>query len=131
MKPLLILVLSLLVSANAAAKDHARTVVVHVTKSKIDWHPYPDMPNIAFAVNVWVVMPDGSEAQLWCEQHVRYCTDLQPGDYKAEITNDVVWIYVELPAEKAKYSPDGSLLPRKMRLEKIKYHVAFARHREN
>ena len=122
MKPLPIFVLLILASTTAAAKDHPQKVTVHVKDSKIG-------TGDDNAIYVYVVMPDGSNAQLWCKPGPHYCWGLDQGDYQAEIKGNVVWIYTELPSENVKYNADGSLMPRKMRLGKIMYHVAAAQQR--
>ena len=135
-------VLLCLFSVFASAKEHS-TVTVHVVKSHVETSEVagdvlmPDGSKAtiekerrSLSIYVHIVMPDGSKATLWCETRsvLRACSDPEPGDYKAEVSGDVVWLYLDLPAEKVKYSPDGKLLPRKTRLEKVKYRVVSAGH---
>jgi hypothetical protein len=68
-------------------------------------------------------MPDGSKVHLWCEAHWRMCVQLNPGGYKAEIDKDTVWIYVNTYTESQKYSPNGAMLPRGTRIDRVKYKI--------
>jgi hypothetical protein len=131
-----------LFSVIASAKEHP-TVTVHVVDSRVETSEVDGhvlMPDGSKAtiekqrgpltIYVHVVMPDGSKATLWCEARsvLRACSDPEPGDYKAEVAGDVIWLYIDLPAEKVKYGSDGKLLPRKTRLEKVRYHIITANH---
>lgn len=153
MKPLVICVC--FVSLLAAAKDHPQKVTIHVTRSSINQRGLQAGSSTTSsddgstssstryyhftpwtAIDLDVIMPDGTRADLWCKRQLRNCVALNPGDYQAEIKpsyfnseENAVWIYVKLPVENSEYNSDGSLMPRKMRLEKIMYHVAAARQR--
>lgn len=139
-----LLTLIMLGSVGVAVSGERPSLTIHVISS----HIYFGDGKIGHTASVRVSMPDGSQAELWCDSNQssgnavaallgsgsssvqRTCLDLEAGDYKAEVKKDIVWIYVELPAENPHYAPDGTLLPRKMRLEKVKYHVTTAHQQE-
>jgi hypothetical protein len=74
-------------------------------------------------VSLRAVMPDGSEVYLWCRVGWRFCAELPKGSYKAEIDKKTVWIYATFYTDKPKYDSQGSMLPRKTQIEKIKFEI--------
>jgi len=77
-------------------------------------------------IDLHAIMPDGSRALLWCEVNLRYCTDLEPGKYQAELDRGTAWVYVTTFTESPKYANNGTLLPRKTRVERVKYKILVA-----
>lgn len=117
----------LIVTGMALAADRP-PITIQVLNS----HLYFNEQEASHSASVRALMPDGSEAILLCDssgfmtpsQHS--CSDLAPGKYGAEVKKNTVWIYVDWPTEPTRYDASGKLLPRKTRLEKVKYRIATA-----
>jgi hypothetical protein len=48
---------------------------------------------LRYSEDMRVVMPDGSQLVLWCQEGLRTCLHLAAGRYQAERDKDTVWIY--------------------------------------
>src|SRR5260370_22987987 len=43
--------------------------------------------------HVRAIMPNGDHVVLWCQEGLRRCVSLEPGNYEAELKGDAAWVY--------------------------------------
>jgi hypothetical protein len=94
------------------AKDNGRTVKGEVDTSKTSSCTTVSQPATPPTTqvrsirqeNAQAIMADGTRVTLWCQQGLRKCVSLQPGNYSAEVDGNTVWVYIrDLSGKESKF----------------------------